>query len=448
MDRGESLYERDVHKRKRMMPIRALLTLESAPLEPYPRLPLVKLTSKDDSIYPVIGQDENEPRVTDYQNLWQAFLQDWKERQAQGFEATLAWLDALYERYFWSLPASSIDTIPDSSLYDHSRTTAAVAGTLYLYHQQMGSLDAGAIRGREAKKFLLVSGDLSGIQNYIFAIAHSRGKVAKRLRARSFLLSLISQILARRILQDAGLPFLNLIMNAGGKFYLLLPNTDETRSILHQREQSSQQWLRDTFQGILSVNLSSVEMSTRDFLAKRVGEAFVELATRLARRKHQPLRSLLQSDSGWNTESFIMPESMIQEESPLGVYDMEGLGEDEEHIGRDLTRARCLALYDSNRGRYGLLGWSFTIAPSAQDLDHKPLVIISYERGRSAMPALPRSPCNTSTGLRMCPFITPGTMRRSTPIWSIIPKRNTGRVKSCPSTCSPRRLRGVSLSPT
>ncbi len=381
MDRGESLYERDVHKRKRMVPIRTLLSMEGTPHEPYPRLPLTKLTSQDDSIYPVLGEDENESRVPEYQKLWQGFLQDWAERQAQGFEATLAWLDALYERYFWSIPASSIDTIPDSSLYDHSRTTAAVAGVLYLYHQQMGSLDASAIRDRQAKKFLLVSGDLSGIQNYIFAIAHSRGKVAKRLRARSFILSLLSQILARQILQDIGLPFLNLIMSAGGKFYLLLPNTNETRSILQRREQSSQQWLRDTFQGILSVNLSSVELSTHDFLAKRVGEAFGELATRLARRKHQPLRSLLQSDSGWNTECFIMPESMIQEESPLGVYDMEGLGEDEEHIGRDLTRARCLALYDSNRGRYGLLGWSFTIAPSAQDLDPKPLVILSYERG-------------------------------------------------------------------
>ena len=255
MDRGEVLYERNVHKRKRMVPVHTLLAPpREHPAEPFAHSPLCPLTSEDRSCYPISdGSADDESLVPEYKALWKRFLADLKERRAMGLEAVLARLDALYERHFWSVPASTIDKIPDSSLYAHSRTSAAVAAVLYLYHRDTDSLREDAVRNRHGSKFLLVAADLSGIQNYLFAIAHAGGgKVAKRLRARSFYLGRITQILAHQLVSDVGLPFINIILSAGGKFHLLLPNTDRAREILVKRGASCQEWLLESINSCAS----------------------------------------------------------------------------------------------------------------------------------------------------------------------------------------------------
>jgi CRISPR-associated protein Csm1 len=302
-----------------------------------------------------------------------------------GLEAVIACLDTLYERYFWCVPASTIDEIPDCSLYAHSRTAAAIAGALYIYHRDTGSLQEEAVRDRSESKFLLIAGDLSGIQKYIFAIARAGGgKVAKRLRARSFYIGRITQILAQQIISDAGLPFINIILSAGGKFHLLLPNTDTARQVLTKRETACQRWLRDAFQGHLVLNLAWVEMTGSDFMNKRVGDKFEDLKDALALKKHQPLRSHLTQEGGWIEEKFVMPEAVIQAEDPTGYYEMPSpIDEiDEEDLGTRLPRAECMAIYDDrSKGKYEVLGWSFSVAERASLLPEGAHNLVSFERG-------------------------------------------------------------------
>ncbi len=382
MERGESHYEKNIHKRARLVPLRSLLSLNGRPTGPLFKYPLITLTSRDRTSYPRPDSAMTEWLVPEYKVLWTDFLKDWENRGTTRFEASLALLDALYERHFWCVPANTTEEVPDSSLYEHSRATAAVAACLYEYHLDSGTLQSGPIRDRTQGKFLLVSGDLSGIQNYIFSISHAGGgRVAKRLRARSFLLGRITQILSLQIVTSAGLTFLNILLSAGGKFHVLLPNIQSVRDALSTHEKHCQQWLRDTFQGEVSLNLAFVEMTGSDFVEKRVGEKFLDLSRVLVARKHRSFETLLTGEDGWHEEAFVFPEAINTSESPSGYYDIEGrLSELEEELGRVLPRANVMAIYASDIGRYPVLGWSFSIDPEVEKMPTGAHCLISFLR--------------------------------------------------------------------
>ena len=115
-----------------------------------------------------------------------------------------------------SLVPSDTQSEPDVSLYDHLRLTAAIAHALWLFHG--GSPSAQDLR-QDGEKFLLVVGDMGGIQGHIYRIAGAEagvGGIAKRLRARSLEVSLAAEAMALGLLWRLGLTPLNRILGAGG----------------------------------------------------------------------------------------------------------------------------------------------------------------------------------------------------------------------------------------
>src|SRR5690606_30687902 len=100
--------------------------------------------------------------------------------------------------YTAHIPAATVGkVVPDISLYDHSKTTAALATAIYAYHSECQTLEIDRIKDDKDPKFLLVTGDLYGIQDFIFAAGGSTGRAsAKLLRGRSFSVSLIAELAA------------------------------------------------------------------------------------------------------------------------------------------------------------------------------------------------------------------------------------------------------------
>jgi len=82
--------------------------------------------------------------------------------------------------------------------------------------------------------FLLACGDVSGIQNFIYNI-HSR-KAAVALKGRSFYLNLVVEKITEYLLQKTETTLANIVYSSGGKFFLLLPNTEKVRSELKNAE--------------------------------------------------------------------------------------------------------------------------------------------------------------------------------------------------------------------
>ncbi|MBC7286776.1 MAG: type III-A CRISPR-associated protein Cas10/Csm1, partial [Armatimonadetes bacterium] len=108
------------------------------------------------------------------------------------------------------------------------------------------------------EEMLLVIGDISGIQDFIYRLQR-RGEetqkgLAKRLRGRSFYLSALSRGFATYLAQLAGMSEANIVMAAGGNFQLLLP-ADAGLS-LNQARKSINRWLLAEFRGRLALSLA------------------------------------------------------------------------------------------------------------------------------------------------------------------------------------------------
>ena len=108
-------------------------------------------------------------------------------------------------------------------------------------------------------KFLIVGGDISGIQNFIYRITKAQGVkgISKMLRGRSFYLLLLQDVIARHIIEQVGLFNTNILYSGGGRFELLLPNTGESKQILNSIQININKWLFNRYGGELGLVLES-----------------------------------------------------------------------------------------------------------------------------------------------------------------------------------------------
>lgn len=225
-------------------------------------------------------------RESDYGELFEAFLTELKKiRLDMGVRHYINSLTSLLEKYTWCIPSSTYHTLPDISLYDHALTTAAIAQALAVYHREEGGFPGE--KSEDAKKFILFGGDLSGIQKYIFGLDKSHGTgVAKLFRARSFYLQAITKSVILSLLDRLELLAAAKIMDAGGRFILLLPASARVRDVLPEFEREVQQWFVDRFRGELALNCSyAVELAENDLALKRFQAKLDEFNDHLEKRK-------------------------------------------------------------------------------------------------------------------------------------------------------------------
>lgn len=200
-------------------------------------------------------------------------------------------LDTLLKKYLWCIPAEK-GLGCDVSLYDKMKAASAIAVCLEGTSNQ-------------PEPFLLLAADFSGIQNYIFAAAKTNMKgVAKRLRARSFLVDAMIQSLAYQICEKTDVPYSNILMLTGGKFYLLLPNEDSVVKKLHDIRQTLEQDLFQRFYGEISVNLAWVTFGDEGL--KDYSSTVTELSRRLRAEKSRAFRSVLTDENGWQEDRFAL----------------------------------------------------------------------------------------------------------------------------------------------
>ncbi len=237
-----------------------------------------------------------EARKTGYKELFERFLDNIKKVPTTfGLRQYIASLDSILEKYTWCIPSSTYKNEPDISLYDHATTTAAIAQALAVYHCEQGGVPGQPTH--DTQKFLLLGGDLSGIQSYIFGLEKSHGAgVAKILRARSFYLQALTKSVITSLLQGLGLLPQAKVMDAGGRFMLLLPATASVVDRLPAFDKSVQAWFFKRFGGRLALNLTyDLGLSESDFDQTRFKDRLDELSDRLDSRKLRKFNLLFSS---------------------------------------------------------------------------------------------------------------------------------------------------------
>ncbi|ASJ15747.1 type III-A CRISPR-associated protein Cas10/Csm1 [Thermococcus chitonophagus] len=149
------------------------------------------------------------------------------------------------------------------SLYDHLKMTSAIALALYNAGCRPGSVEE-AERCMREKNLLLVEGDFSGIQNFIYSVS-GKGTL-KYLRARSAYLELIGWDIVLKIIEDLDLTLANVVFNAGGHFMIIAQNTKGARNKLEDIRRKVTEWLWKKFEGRLYIGIDWEECTGEELM--------------------------------------------------------------------------------------------------------------------------------------------------------------------------------------
>ncbi len=222
---------------------------------------------------------------------------------AQGWQELEAWVYALLERYTWAVPSDARRDPPQIALFDHARTSCAIAAALHIRAQ--------AEDAPRQSTFLLIQGDISGVQDYIYTVANiGPGGVAKRLRARSFFITALTETLAHRLrdtlVPDCPLPIAAQVISGGAQFVILAPDLPAVRDNVERIRREVNRWLWDEFQGDLAVILEFLPITQADLDIEdgNICAAFEKLGKKVKAAKQHRLSDLLQADSAWQPDAF------------------------------------------------------------------------------------------------------------------------------------------------
>ncbi len=297
------------------------------------------------------GQPSNEEMLEGYRRLWEDFHEGFRALSAaRTVDHFHQGLIALSERLLWAVPSSTRDE-PDIPLHDHALAVAAIACCLHRWHEAQGSLeDPARIQAMDVPKFRLLEGDLSGIQSALFLLEREQVKGINRiLRGRSFLIGALTEAAALRVRRKLDLPPYVVLLRAGGRFTMLLPDRADIEETIDGLQQDIDRWLVKTWAGEIALQLALSEpLRGHDFM--RAGGAWSKTWRRFRERveaaKQHPLRHVMEEPV--LNLALDYPEGADGSCRACGVMPRPENGEhcpacEAAHgLGRDLPRARAV----------------------------------------------------------------------------------------------------------
>ncbi|OGB57754.1 MAG: type III-A CRISPR-associated protein Cas10/Csm1 [Burkholderiales bacterium RIFOXYD12_FULL_59_19] len=328
------------------------------------RYPLQALSPS--AIFPQLREacepGDDAPAQAQYNALWQDFLTALQSIPASHRNNWSLWLDhfdTAWLTFTHAIPAATaFGTKPEVSLYDHSKTTAALATALWRWHEAQGQTDASAAAALKDRsdwhsdKLLLIQGDFFGIQDFIFAEGSQTNKAAaKLLRGRSFQVSLFTELAALKVLDALSLPPTSQITNAAGKFLIVAPNTAEVRAQLAQVRAGINQWFLKHSFGLAGLGLIGKPASCNDLLKGHFKTLMQDLFAALEKAK---LQRFDLTGAGNAVFDVAYPHGVCQYNDKLPADQSEGhnkasaaLSRDQITLGSALTREdRLLVVRD------------------------------------------------------------------------------------------------------
>lgn len=256
------------------------------------KLPLKAISTGED-FFP--NDIDSEVNAVDYKQLWNDFENELRFIQNKTLHSFNESLLFLLEKYTSRIP-SSTQHLPDVSLYDHLKTTAAFALCLYDYIEANGFKVLPTL---QEKPFALVGGALSGIQKFIYSII-SKG-AAKNLKGRSFYLQLLVDNIAQLVLDELGLQKSNIIYASGGGFYLIAPNIKSLPEGLNKIEQTIAEKLFEYHGTELSMALDYSTFGEEELFNKsdegvNIGRIWQKLGEKISAKKGQKFIHIIKND--------------------------------------------------------------------------------------------------------------------------------------------------------
>jgi len=186
--------------------------------------------------------DENKTVISN--GLKNSFLKDYKTLY-ENKELNNNTLLFFIEKYGGFIPVNGY--LQSTPFYDYVKVLGAVYASLLAQKDNY-----------KDPKLILIGGDLSGIQDFIFSIS-SKGAL-KSYRARSFYLGMLSEHIVNEILERLDLSDLNTVYNSGGRFLILSPDISNSNEIIGNIRKNINEWLFDNFRGLIYFSIDFVPL--------------------------------------------------------------------------------------------------------------------------------------------------------------------------------------------
>lgn len=128
---------------------------------------------------------------------------------------------------------------------------------------------------------MIVLGDISGIQSYVFDVVEAGGGQARRLRARSFYVQLLAETAALRVRRALGWGPEAVLLCGAGKFTLRGSHPGAADELLAAEQQAISDWLRKETRGELRITVAWANAGESESADYRTAQ--FELQSRKAR---------------------------------------------------------------------------------------------------------------------------------------------------------------------
>ncbi len=212
------------------------------------------------------------------------------------FEDIISFLLEVLKTYTWSIPDFTGNEKTDISLFTHSKDVSAISHCIYKWKLEDKE------RKIECTKFKIIVGDFLGIQKFITDIEGE--KVAKRLRSRSTLVQIYGKIFSDVVLHEFGLTEANLLMQAGGKFYILVPDLKNFDNLIKNIKKKVEFFLKEKhFYELRFAIWNSRDFGLNAFSGKddeeNIFDIFESISENLQDERNNQFESLIKDENSW-----------------------------------------------------------------------------------------------------------------------------------------------------
>lgn len=301
-------------------------------------------------------QETQQDMEAEHRALWSEFEKEFNNLPDDE-DAFILKLFYLLKKYTSFVLSAGYQSVPDISLFDHLKTTAAISSALYLWRKENNWANAG-----DEKVYLLIEGDLSGIQRYITSVSNpqeARKGASKRMRGRSMWLNLLMDSITARIAGDLGLTEINTLWCTGGHFLMIAPNTEKTKKCVEDVRKRVNRELFEDHEGRIFLALDWYECnseSLRDF-----SNSLEQLSLKLDLQKKKKFLDMIPDEEEWdeNPGKYCPVCGKYLKDRSNGVC---SICENHERLGQNLAGAKYMIRGSTGRFffRSTKIGYDFT----------------------------------------------------------------------------------------
>ncbi|WP_100314182.1 type III-A CRISPR-associated protein Cas10/Csm1 [Thermoflavifilum aggregans] len=166
------------------------------------------------------------------------------------------------------------------------------------------------------------------MQKFIYNISNK--SAAKSLKGRSLYIQLLLETIAREMLEEVGASIVNVIYIAGGKFYLLLPNTDEVNQKIELYYTKLQEKIWEEHKEHIAVYIGGIafRMDMKDNKENEDNKAYIQIEGENEHRSVGDLWGLLEQRLGSERQSRLKRQLVEDENFYNQLFQAHGEGGD------------------------------------------------------------------------------------------------------------------------